>query len=261
MEDFATTSEAHEQRRRHTLSALGIEPLISRFDAPYGKASVRFVEPEVAHAENLNRDVAIGQAPVEPENQAVVDPGLDGQKERQDASRNRAGNPAQHLRQPTQAESAAIRPKEFHQVDAVAFHLLLVSAGEWLWVESLEDGLLHKDQLALVHNMAIAVSDASADLVHRQFVWPMAEHPHLPRDAVAARQSLGAQLERIGKETPYRGIVLMGEAVSQWVSEELHAEAVVIPSTRQMLQTPALKRDAWSVLRPLSQVANAKKGN
>ena len=245
MEDFATTSEAREQRRRHTLSALGIEPLISRFDAPYGKASVRFVEPEVAQAENLNRDVAIGQEPVEPEQKAVVNPRLDGQKERQ----------------ATQTESPAIRPKEPHQVDAVAFHLLLVSAGGRLWVESLEDGLLHKEQLALVHNMAIAVSDASADLVHRQFVWPMAEHPHLPRDAVAARQSLGAQLERIGKETPYLGIVLMGEAVSRWVSEELHRESVVIPSTRQMLQTPALKRDAWSVLRPLSQVADAKKGD
>ena len=261
MEDFATTSEAREQRRRHTLSALGIEPLISRFDAPYGKASVRFVEPKVAQAENLNRDVAIGQAALEPERQAVANAGLDGQKEQRDASSNLAGNPTQKPRQATPAESPAIRPKEPQQVDAVAFHLLLVSAGGRLWVESLEDGLLHKEQLALVHNMAIAVSDASADLVHRQFVWPMAEHPHLPRDAVAARQSLGAQLERIGKETPYRGIVLMGEAVSQWVSEELHAEAVVIPSTRQMLQTPALKRDAWSVLRPLSQVANAKKGD
>ena len=261
MEDFATTSEVREQRRRQTLSALGIEPLVSRFDAPYGKASVRFVEPEVAQAENLNRDVAIGDAAVEPDQQAVVNPRLDGQKERQDASSNRGGNPAQHPRQATQTESLAIRPKEPHQVNAVAFHLLLVSAGQWLWIESLEDGLLHKEQLALVHNMAIAVSDASADLVHRQFVWPMAEHPHLPRDAVAARQSLAAQLERVGKETPYRGIVLMGEAVSQWLSEELHPESVVIPSTRQMLQIPALKRDAWSVLRPLSQVANAKKGD
>ena len=257
MEEAATTLDAREQRRRQTLSALGIEPLISRFDAPYGKPSVRFVEPEVAEAENLNRDVAIGQAPLEPGQQAVVNPGLDGQKERQDAS----SNPAQHSWQATQAESPAIQPQEPYQVNAVAFHLLLVSAGEWLWAESLEDGLLHKEQLALVHNMAIAVSDASADLLHRQFVWPMAEHPHLPKDAVAARQSLGAQLERIGKETPYRGIVLMGEAVSQWLSEELHAEAVVIPSTRQMLQTPTLKRDAWSVLRPLSQVANTKKGD
>jgi hypothetical protein len=260
VEEAATTPEAREQRRRQTLSALGIEPLISRFDAPYGKASVRFVEPELAQAENLNRDVAIGQAAVEPEKQAVVNPGLDGQEERQDSSSARAGNPAQKPRQATQTESPTIQPKAPHQVDAVAFHLLLVSAGEWLWVESLEDGLLHKEQLALVHNMAIAVSDASADLVHRQFLWPMAEHPHLPRDAVAARQSLGAQLERIGKETPYRGIVLMGEAVSQWVSEELHPKAVVIPSTRQMLQTPTLKRDAWSVLKPLSQVVNAKKG-
>jgi len=261
VEDFATTSEAREQRRRQTLSALGIEPLVSRFDAPYGKASVRFVETEVAIAENLNRDGAMGQGPVEPGQQAGVRLRLDGQRERQDASRNRAGSPTQNPRQATQTESPAIQPQEPHQVDAVAFHLLLVSAGEWLWIESLEDGLLHKEQLALVHNMAIAVSDASADLVHRQFVWPMAEHPHLPRDAVAARQSVGAQLERIGKETPYRGIVLMGEAVSQWVSEELHPGAVVIPSTRQMLQTPTIKRDAWSVLKPLSQAADAKTGD
>lgn len=261
MEEAATTPEALEQRRRQTLSALCIEPLVSRFDAPFGKASVRFVEPEEAQAEDLNRDVAMGQVAVAPEQQAVANPRLDGQAERQDASSNLAGNPARHPRQATQAESIAIRSKESHQVDAVAFQLLLVSAGEWLWVESLEDGLLHKEQLALVHNMAIAVSDASADLVHRQFVWPMADHPHLPRDVVAARQSLGAQLERIGKETPYRGIVLMGEGVSRWLSEELHAEAVVIPSTRQMLQTPALKRDAWSVLRPLSQVANVRKGD
>ena len=180
MEEAATTPEALEQRRRQTLSALGIEPLVSRFDAPFGKASVRFVEPEEAQTEDLNRDAAIGQVAVEPEQQAVANPQLDGQAERKDASSNLAGNAAQHPRQATQAESLAIRSKEPHQVDAVAFHLLLVSAGEWLWVESLEDGLLHKEQLALVHNMAIAVSDASADLVHRQFVWPMADHPHLP---------------------------------------------------------------------------------
>jgi len=54
---------------------------------------------------------------------------------------------------------------------------------------------------------------------------------------------------------------LMGEAVSQWVSEELHPGAVVIPSTRQMLQTPTIKRDAWSVLKPLSQAADAKTGD
>ena len=233
------TLHSQEQRRRQTLLAIGIEPLVSRFDAPFGKVSVRFAEPEISAA----------QAPMD---EPAVDKDFPTAKQHPDVSSKLVNSPR---------ATPLATPNDETVSDKVEFHLLLVSAGGWLWIESLDDGLLHKEQLALVHNMAIAVSDASADLVHRQFVWPMAEHPHLPRDAVAARQSLGAQLERIGKETPYRGIVLMGETVSKWVSEELHAEAVVIPSARQMLQTPTLKRDAWSVLRPLSQVANAKKGD
>ena len=259
MEEFETTPEAREHRRRQTLSAMGIEPLVSRFDAPYGKASVRFIELESPlSGDGCSQGRAAHQStqskPVDgvDTTNALAKDGL------RNASKSLAPRPSQ---QPDSGQKvAAVAQNAAAQTDAVAFHLLLVSAGGWLWIECLEDGLLHKEQLALVHNMAIAVSDPSAELLHRQFVWPMAEHPHLPRDAVAARQSVNAQLERIGKETPYRGVVLMGEAVCQWVGSEDHPEIVRIPSTRQMLQAPLMKRDAWQVLKPLSQAKSAESG-
>lgn len=256
MEEFATTPEAREQRRRQTLSALGIEPLVSRFDAPYGKASVRFTELESASYEDIGSQVGAEQQSAQGERLDGLEASSAMTKDGpQGALKSLAPHPS---RQPESGQKVpAVAHNAARQTDAVAFHLLLVSAGGWLWIECLEDGLLHKEQLALVHNMAVAVSDPSVDLFHRQFVWPMAEHPHLPRDAVAARQSVNAQLERIGKETPYRGVVLMGEAVCQWVGSEDHPEIVRIPSTRQMLQAPMMKRDAWQVLKPLAQAKSA----
>jgi len=119
----------------------------------------------------------------------------------------------------------------------------------------LREGLLHQEQMTLIHNMAIAVSAAPVDLEQRQFIWPMADHPHLPRDEVAARQSVTAQLERIANDNPYRGVIALGEPVREWIIDARVAEQICIPSTFEMLEQPLLKREAWGRLKHLADTS------
>jgi hypothetical protein len=51
--------------------------------------------------------------------------------------------------------------------------MLIVSAGQFLWLEQLPDGLIRQDQLALINSMACAVSGAGFEMTQQQFDWPL----------------------------------------------------------------------------------------
>ena len=135
---------------------------------------------------------------------------------------------------------------------SVAFQLLIVSAGPWLWLEQLDDALIRREQLQLVQGMARAITEGDLALTHLQFDWPLASHAHLPRHAEAARESVAGQLRRLAREQQVRGFILMGSACRQWVSAPPALSSLQIPSTLAMLADPALKREAWRVLQPHS---------
>ena len=52
--------------------------------------------------------------------------------------------------------------------------MLLASAGPFLWLEELGDGLIRQDQLALINAMARAISTPTTKLMQQQFDWPVA---------------------------------------------------------------------------------------
>ena len=154
---------ARERARRASLAAMGITPFVSRFDAPGAKASERFhlpdeelSEPTPARQGVTERDpvdqlrVALGRRDeqglpeVEPEAANHVTPAIKGQ-----------GKP----RPPAAAEN---KPQL----------LLLVTSGDVLWVEVLEDLLLRQEQLQLVAAMARAIRGMSVRCEHQQFDWP-----------------------------------------------------------------------------------------
>jgi hypothetical protein len=136
------------------------------------------------------------------------------------------------------------------KVPELKFTLLIAATGRWLWVEYLDTGLIRNDQLQLVQAMGRVLEVSSTSIRHVQFDWPLVDHPQLPKDLNAARQSVAGQLQRLAREASASGIVVMGEQTRGLISEAINLTRIMIPATVDMLETPALKREAWQVLQP-----------
>ena len=125
--------------------------------------------------------------------------------------------------------------------------LLLVTSGDVLWVEVLEDQLLRQEQLQLIAAMARAIRGASVRCAHQQFDWPPAAG-----SAIAASDGmegmLSGFLHRLTSDHATRCIVQLG-ACEGLPAPDLPIHQ--IPSSLEMLREGLLKQSAWSVLKPL----------
>ena len=238
-----------EQRRHYLVRLLGVDPLVARFDPPGARQPRRpapptsVASPTIAVAElKASVDTAKAEAtrvtPVQ-ENRAA---------ERQLAVQAQVDPSAPP--EATELTQASSLPQP---AAAVAFQLLIAAAGKWLWIEQLEDGLLRRDQLQLIEAMARAMTPEDTTLTHFVFEWPLVQHAHLARDADSARDSVAGQLRRLAREQGVQGLILMGEACNEWAVVPPALTGLAIPATLAMLTTPALKRDAWAVLKPHAQ--------
>lgn len=243
-----------EQRRRGTLVQLGIEPLVSRFN-PEGARPHRHLQPlhpPAGRQEPERAGPVSGKIPaIAP---ADCDSGVPGGFGKSGgAVTPAAAKVAADSTDDTASVSGAVAGAGQAGTGApVAFQLMIVSAGAWLWLELLEDALIRREQLQLVQGMARAVTEGDLAMSHLQFGWPLAEHSHLPRHADAARDSVSGQLRRLARERQARGYIFMGAACREWVHVPPALACLDIPSTLAMLAEPALKRDAWQVLQPHS---------
>lgn len=225
---------AAECRRRRMLSLQGIDPLISRFSVQGAAVLPRFSlpEPSEPHVE-----------PVEPASAAPL--------AEMTAALRQPKTPA-----PASSDSILDTPvttaanSNTNQEERVRFSLLIAKAGSWIWIESLPDALVRREQLQLLQGMARAVEGASITLRHHQFDWPLADHVHLPADLLSARQSVSAQLKRLAREGNVQGWVIMGEEAQHYVEAAANIVQLIIPSTLAMLAEPDLKKQAWQRLKP-----------
>ena len=225
---------AAEMARRQALEAMGIDVYVSRYDLPGAAPSVRQrsvpVEPPVSTV------VAAPEVMVSTNNIARV----------ADAA------PASQVRSATGSERASpaapgISASSVRSSEAVKFSMLLASAGPFLWVEQLPDGLIRQDQLALINAMARALS-SDVSLRQQQFDWPMRGNAALSGDADSAKQALQGLIQRLAREVDAKRVVVMGAC--PFLPDRIAQSAVVIPATLAMLQNPALKREAWQALKP-----------
>ena len=130
--------------------------------------------------------------------------------------------------------------------------MLLASAGPFLWIEQLPDGLVRQDQLALINAMARALAPAASALSQQQFHWPMTGNSALGSDAESARQALHGLIQRMAREVGAKRVIVMGACT--YLPERIGQSAVCIPSTLAMLSDAHLKRDAWTALKPLKSI-------
>ena len=151
-----------ECARRVLLDHLGILPLVSRFDAIGAKAAVRQFEPTVSFE----------VATVSKAQMATADRPGDGLRQRlstdhampiQEAP---AGRDADRRKNPSlspQGTSTQAGPKNQSSASEAPLSLLMAITGDVLWIETLEDQLLRREQLQLIGAMARAIRGA---------VWP-----------------------------------------------------------------------------------------
>ena len=219
-----TTAEpeavAAEMARRQALKAMGIVSYVSRYDLP-------------------------GAAPAQ--RQSLSPPPAPPVTQPPDAPRSKGPSTvsSQRVRSQAAPESSVVKPAG----DAVQFSMLIVSAGQFLWLEQLPDGLIRQDQLALINSMACAVSGAGFEMTQQQFDWPLRGNSALGSDAESAKQALQGLIQRMAREVDARRVVAMGDC--QFLPDRIAQSAVSIPSTMAMLVDATHKQAAWQSLKPL----------
>ena len=238
-----------ECARRTLLSHLGITPVVSRFDPIGAKPAQRL-------------DLPIGSNDGTPANGSATPNGGDDMQAAQLREMLRGGVDAV-----VSSDEAGARSRAFAEVaddvsvdsseppadnksgvkPVTSLSLLLVTSGDVLWVEVLEDRLLRQEQLQLIAAMARAIRGASVRCAHQQFDWPPAAG-----SAIAASGGLEGMLsgflQRLTGDHATRHIVQLGACEVLPASDlPIHQ----IPSSLEMLREGSLKQSAWSVLKPL----------
>ena len=238
-----------ECARRRLLSHLGITPLVSRFDPIAAKPAQRFDVP------TGSVDVVPSSAPATAKSGDEMQAAQLREMLRRDADAGASTEEVGATSQPP-AEKADDIATDRGEAPTGAqsnvgtdtpLSLLLVTSGDVLWVEVLEDQLLRQEQLQLIAAMARAIRGASVRCAHQQFDWPPAAG-----SAIAASEGmegmLSGFLHRLTSDHATRHIVKLG------ASEVIPASDLPthqIPSSLEMLREGSLKQSAWSVLKPL----------
>ena len=249
---------AAEQRRRGMLALLDVQPLVARTSPPGARVAQPLIAPpvDVTFPEADRTTPALNVAEVQSKQPAGDEISVSARSAQGESAKAVGSSaPRRTQREITSGEvstEAAERESLAAGSEAVAFQLLIVEAGAWLWLEQLEDNLIRREQLQLVEGMARAITQGAVNLRHHQFDWPLSNHAHLPRDAESAKQSVAGQLRRLARERQALGMILMGSPCEAWVSVPPALTRLNIPSTLSMLEKPTLKRAAWQVLKTYS---------
>jgi hypothetical protein len=233
--DTATASPdviAVEMARRQALSAMGINVYSSRFDFPGAAKAQRFAVP----VPEVNEPAVVSRS---------VEPRIET-----------PSTPVPQMPQTTTSGPTSRVPVSQSRAsgsESVSFSMLLASAGPFLWLEELGDGLIRQDQLGLINAMARAISTPTTKLMQQQFDWPVAGNSALSGDAESAKQALHGLIQRMAREVDAKRVILVGDC--HYLPDRIVQSGVRIPSTMAMLSEPALKRVAWEALKPLKSLS------
>ena len=221
-----------EMARRQALSAMGINVYSSRFDFPGAAKAQRFAVP----VPEVNEPAVVSRS---------VEPRIET-----------PSTPVPQMPQTTTSGPTSRVPVSQSRAsgsESVSFSMLLASAGPFLWLEELGDGLIRQDQLGLINAMARAISTPTTKLMRQQFDWPVAGNSALSGDAESAKQALHGLIQRMAREVDAKRVILVGDC--HYLPDRIVQSGVRIPSTMAMLSEPALKRVAWEALKPLKSLS------
>jgi hypothetical protein len=133
------------------------------------------------------------------------------------------------------------------------FHIAALVAAGCLWIEDLGDLPLSQEQWQLVAAIARALTHPRRSVDEprvAQFDWPLHRNPQLALDADEASAALHSFLERQIDDAGCRALLCCGDAARERiVAQRFTVPVIDLPSTREVLQDPALKPVVWRSLR------------
>jgi hypothetical protein len=136
---------------------------------------------------------------------------------------------------------------------AVRFRLAAVVCAQRLWLEELGEEALAQEQLQLLAAMGYALmhpKSADAPVAVTEFQWPMHENLQLDLGPEEAKASLQGFLQRHLEDNGCVELICLGGAASSLLKGlRLPCASRHLPSSREVLGNPAIKRDLWQALR------------
>ncbi|MEM9313555.1 MAG: hypothetical protein AAGA95_02925 [Pseudomonadota bacterium] len=150
------------------------------------------------------------------------------------------------------AELSSSEPKT-SAASATRFSLAVVAIGNRLWVEQLLEGVFAREQLELIGAMAAALIHPERHPERpelTQFDWPLHGNLQLDLGPEEAAASLASFINRQAEARGSVEIVALGATAAERLRAlPLTCAQRALPATREMLEQPLLKRDAWTRLR------------
>lgn len=240
------TDDRHAQQQLAYLEALGITQYVSRADLPGAAPSRRVPVLRPRRAEPPPHSRQATDVPVPAPQQPGDLPPRDW-LEPQAQSHSKASEPS-----PSGDGSPASVPVE-------RFSLAAVVAGPYLWLEEIPEGVIGREQVALMRAMARALGAAQHKPTVAQFDWPLHNNRQLDQGEAAARAALGSFVLRQMEQHRCEAVILLGETCRQRLGELPGGPAVVATeSTARMLADPSGKRGVWRDLQSLRNRRNSR---
>jgi hypothetical protein len=247
-------ADARAIQQHAYLQAMGIPLYVSRRSLPGAAASHRRPLPSqrsasaVPPAVPTTKDFPATKDVAAVENAAAAASPLEGLGEALGPVGRR---PAADDRQAETERAAAAGPQPRTQPVA-RFSVVAVIAGPFLWLEDMPQGVVSRDQVALIQAMATALGARGNQPRVTQFDWPPHQNRQLDLGEEAARAALSSFVSRQVEQQSCEAVILLGADCRQRVGElPADLRRVATAGTREMLATPAVKREVWRDLRAL----------
>lgn len=136
---------------------------------------------------------------------------------------------------------------------ATRFSLAVVAAGNRLWIEQLVEGVFAREQLELIGAMAAALIHPEPNPERpelTQFDWPLHGNLQLDLGPEEAAATLASFINRQAEARGSVEVVALGASAAERLGAlPLSCARRTLPATRELLEQPLLKRDAWTLLR------------
>ncbi|WOJ96425.1 hypothetical protein R0137_14395 [Congregibacter brevis] len=250
-------SASQEINRLRYLAAMGVPAYVARRPLPGAAVSAKYALRIVTKAAEARQG-------------SVNNMGEVGAATSVKPSKRSAGTPpaAQALRESLQQDTGRRRAPQTETVSDTSttvarsaaslaqiprFRLAAMIIGKRLWLEELGDEALAQDQLQLISAMSRALSHPAVDedaVAVTEFRWPLHDNAQLGLGSEDAAATLQGFLYRQLEENACVELISLGDASKALLMDlSVPCARRFVPSTREMLKTPLLKREVWNTLR------------
>ncbi len=249
-----------EPHRSRYLRALGVDVYMPRRPLPGAAPSVpiSWVQEEAAEPAVISDSGRVPSA-------LTADADAPGQRaidERSnDDSMARSGRPAlpdvgvTDRRSAPEPDGAAV-PVQKPEVPRFSLMVARCDTGIVVIDEGPGPGRRRDDYLRLLGNLLFALYRRPVVVESDTFVWPMVKNPVVDQGEQAARETLGAYLQRQCSLAGGQTLVALGSGPARWLDEDPVFHLVAGISLWRCLTDAGVKRTLWQQLQPLRTSAS-----